>query len=99
MPAVKRRASTRKESELTGFGGEYLDLIKERKKISKAYKKHQFIGLELAEILDDPGHKSFYIKLAKEENPEELLSLAKDVASRKGVRNKGAYFMRLWHDK
>lgn len=109
MPGKKRKSSLKKERDAEGesffsgasgvFGKEYLNLIKDRKKESKAYQKHQFIGLELSEILDDPGHKSFYIKLAKERNPEELLALAKDVASRTSVRNRGAYFMRIIHDK
>ena len=77
----------------------YMRTLRERKKISKIYQFHQLLGLELATILDDEKHKSFYMKLAKEKNPEKLLGMAKDVASRKQVRNKGAYFMRIIHQE
>lgn len=77
--------------------GGYLKTLLERKASSKVYKKHQLIGLELATILDDPGHKSFYIKLAKEKNSDELFRVAKDIAQRRNVKNKGAYFMRMIH--
>lgn len=80
-------------------GGEYLKLIKERKKKSRAYRKYQLIGLEIASLLDDYSHKPFYIKLAKESDTDELLRLAKDVAARKNVKNKGAYFMRMLYGK
>ena len=57
---------------------------------------HQSTGLMLAEILDDETHKSLYMKLAKENDVEMLMQLAKDVASRKNVKKKGAYFMKLF---
>jgi len=77
------------------FSGKYLELIKERRKKSRVYKKYQSTGLALAEILSDPEHKSLYIRLAKTQNGDKLLSIAKDVSDREHVRNKGAYFMRL----
>lgn len=77
----------------------YLEVLKERKKTSRVYKVHQSTGLALAEILDDEKHKSLYMKIAKERDAQELIELAKDVASRKGVKNKGAYFMRLLKNK
>lgn len=77
----------------------YLDLIRERKRTSRVYASYQAIGLALAEILEDNEHKSLYIKLAKERNPQVLIELAKDVASRRGVKNKGAYFMKLLKNK
>lgn len=94
----ERTADSAKDT-LTAFStkGAYLKTLKERKMTSRVYKKHQLIGLELATVLDDPGHKSFYIKLAKEKNAEKLFRVAKDVASRKNIRNKGAYFMRMIH--
>jgi len=87
------------KDDLVAFSpqGTYLKTLRERKTTSRAYKKYQLVGLELAAILDDPGHKSFYIKLAKEKAAEELFSIAKDTASRKNIRNKGAYFMRMIH--
>ena len=70
-------------------------MIAKRSKESRAYQKHQSIGLELAEILGDREHKSLYIKLAKENSATLLLSLAKDVSTRKDIKNYGAYFMRV----
>lgn len=74
---------------------EYIETLKERKKKSRVYKEYQLIGLTLAEILEDEKHKSLYIKLAKEHEVQMLLTLAKDVASRNRIKNKGAYFMVL----
>jgi len=71
----------------------YLELLKKRKKESRIYRKHQLIGLEIASLLDDERHKTLYIKMAKEHNAEKLLSLAKEIAERKNVLRKGAYFM------
>ncbi|KKS87725.1 hypothetical protein A2116_01325 [Candidatus Jorgensenbacteria bacterium GWA1_49_17] len=81
------RKSTNKKS--------YLDLLKERKTDSRVYFHHQSVGLELAETLEDKGHKSLYMKLAKDYDAQALLELAKDVAMRSNVQNKGAYFMKL----
>jgi len=75
----------------------YLLLLKTRKSKSRIYKSFQLTGLEIAELLNDDIHKSLYIKLAKEHNPQALLRLAKDVASRRRVKNKGGYFMKLFH--
>lgn len=74
---------------------EYLKEIRKRAKESRVYRKYQLTGLMLAEILGDRPHKALYIKLAKERNEQELLSLAESVAQNKNVKNKGAYFMRL----
>lgn len=74
---------------------DYLKLIRKRAKESRVYKKYQLAGLEIAEVLKDSKNKSLYIKLAKEGNPDDLLRLAKEVAYRKNVKNKGAYFMRI----
>ncbi len=76
-------------------GKEYIKLLKERKKTSRVYRSYQLTGLILAEILEDRQHKSLYIKLAKNYNSEKLVSLAKNIVSRKSVLNKGAYFMRV----
>ena len=73
----------------------YLEELKRRAKQSKVYKKHQLIGLQIAETLGDRAHKSLYIRLAKNGNTAKLLWLAADVADRKGVKNRGAYFMTL----
>lgn len=75
---------------------DYLKTLKQRAKESRVYKKFQLVGLEIAEILGDEKHKTLYIKLAKEEkNPDSLLDLAKKVAERKNIKNKGAYFMKI----
>lgn len=73
----------------------YLEELKKRAKESKVYRKHQLIGLEIADILDDRKHKALYIKLAKENDSSHLMALAKSVAERALVKNKGAYFMKI----
>lgn len=78
---------------------DYLEELEKRKKESKVYKDYQLVGLLIAETLNDEKHKSLYIKLAKEHNQNELLRLAKSVAERKNIENKGAYFMSLLHKR
>ncbi|HEY4496649.1 MAG TPA: hypothetical protein VI432_00685 [Candidatus Paceibacterota bacterium] len=75
---------------------EYLELLKKRSKESRVYSPHQMVGLLIAEILGDEDHKSLYMRLAKNNNHDALIKLAKSVADRKNIKNKGAYFMRLW---
>lgn len=77
----------------------YIKKLKERGKESHVYKKFQLIGLEIARLLNDNGHKALYIKLAKDKNPETLLAMAKDVADRKNIENKGGYFMKVLQSK
>jgi hypothetical protein len=81
--------------ENVNIGEGYLDKMKTRRKDSRVSQPYQLIGLEIADILGDRKHKALYIKLAKEKNPIELLRLAKEVEDAKGVKNKGAYFMRI----
>ncbi len=73
----------------------YIAELKRRAKESHVYRSYQLIGLEIADILHDRPHKALYIKLAKEKDPRRLLAAAKDVAERKEVKNKGAYFMKV----
>lgn len=75
--------------------GPYFAELKERARKTRAYTKHQFLGLEIAELLEDEKHKSLYIKLAKEGNAQELRRLAQEVKERKGIKNRGAYFMKI----
>ncbi|RME60016.1 hypothetical protein D6779_03010 [Candidatus Parcubacteria bacterium] len=70
-------------------------LLRERGKKSHVYRDYQLIGLEIAQLLQDESHKSFYIKLAKERNPALLLALAKDIAQKPGIKNRGAYFTKV----
>jgi len=78
----------------------YIKELRQRAKESHVYRKYQLTGLMIAETLSDHAHTSLYIKLAKENGGEKLLRLARDVAERKGVKNKGAYFMYcLLHQK
>lgn len=74
---------------------DYLDELKERGKTSRVHREYQLIGLLVSQILEDEKHKSLYIKLAREYGAERMLRLSKDVADRKRVKNKGAYFMKL----
>ncbi len=76
-----------------GGGKDYLKTLKGRGKDSRVYYSHQFVGLDIAMLLKDLPHKSLYIKLAKEHNPQKLLELAKSVMERRDVQNPGAYFM------
>jgi hypothetical protein len=73
----------------------YMKELKRRAKESHVYRKYQLLGLEISQVLKDEKHKSLYIKLAKERNGDWLLRLAKDVADRKNIKNRGAYFMSL----
>ena len=73
----------------------YIAELRRRAKESHVYRSYQLIGLEIAEALGDRSHKALYIKLAKERDPRRLLAIAKDVADRQEVKNKGAYFMRI----
>ena len=73
----------------------YLKKLKKRAKDSHIYRKYQLVGLEIATILEDQKHKSLYIKLAKEHGSERMRQLAKEIADRRGVKNKGAYFMKM----
>jgi len=75
---------------------DYIEELKKRKKESRVYKEYQLVGLLISEVLEDEEHKSLYIKLAKENDADKLLKLAKSVAERKNVKNKGAYFMKLF---
>ena len=77
------------------IGKDYLMVVKERGKKSRVYRKYQLTGLMIAEILGDDKHKSLYIKLAKKHSENFLLRMARDVAERKNIKNRGAYFMRL----
>jgi hypothetical protein len=77
----------------------YQDLLKKRAKESKVYAPYQLTGLMLAEILEDKKHKSLYIKLAKNYEESKLIRLAKSIAEKKNIKNKGAYFMKVWHNE
>lgn len=73
----------------------YMEELKRRSVESRVYSEHQLMGLLIAEALGDEGHKSLYMKLAKSHNADTLLRIAKDVAERENVTNKGAYFMKI----
>jgi hypothetical protein len=77
----------------------YVAELKRRGKESHVYKKYQLLGLEISQILADEKHKALYIKLAKEQDAETLMRLAKDIAERTNVKNKGAYFMTMLKER
>lgn len=77
----------------------YFDELKKRAKKSKIYKSYQLTGLEIANILEDQEHRSLYIRLAKIYGDQTMMHIAKSVAERDGVKNKGAYFMRMLKGK
>lgn len=74
----------------------YLNALRERASKSRIYRKYQLTGITLAGILGDLEHKALYIKLAKQHDADKLLTLAKRIADKKNVKNKGAYFMRVF---
>ncbi|PIR98108.1 MAG: hypothetical protein COT89_01065 [Candidatus Colwellbacteria bacterium CG10_big_fil_rev_8_21_14_0_10_42_22] len=76
----------------------YFDELKKRAGESHVYSEHQMVGLMLAEILGDDKHKSLYMKLAKDYDADRLLRLAKDIADRPNVENRGAYFMKMLYN-
>lgn len=78
---------------------DYLNTIKERAKKVRVHKKFQFTGLAIAQLLNDEKHKSLYIGLAKKYDERKLLILAKDIAERENVKNKGAYFMKVFYQE
>jgi hypothetical protein len=78
---------------MAGVKDKYLSELKRRGKESHVYKKYQLVGLEISQILQDEKHKALYIKLAKEMNGDQLMGIAKDIAQRGNINNKGAYFM------
>ncbi|MBI5220363.1 MAG: hypothetical protein HY978_00815 [Candidatus Liptonbacteria bacterium] len=73
----------------------YLTKLRERSRESRVYREFQAVGLELAEILADDRHRALYIRLAKQYDGNLLRRLAREVAQRPGVQNRGAYFMRV----
>ena len=75
--------------------GSYMDELKRRSGESRVYSEHQLMGLLIAEVLQDEEHRSLYMKLAKSNDADTLLKIAKDVAERPNVENKGAYFMKI----
>lgn len=81
--------------ELKESSDNYFKELNNRARKSRVHSDYQLSGLEIAKILEDRKHKSLYIKLAKKHDSTKLLALAKSVAERKYVSNKGAYFMKL----
>ncbi|MEK7624640.1 MAG: hypothetical protein AAB404_02915 [Patescibacteria group bacterium] len=84
-------------SKINDINKDYLNVIKERAKKTRVYKKFQFTGLTIAQLLNDEKHKSLYIRLAKKYDEQELMTLAKSVSGRKNVENKGAYFTKVFY--
>lgn len=78
---------------------DYLKSLSERSKNKRVSKNYQLIGLEIADLLEDRAHKALYIKLAKQQSEQKLRALAKNVAERKNIKNKGAYFMHVLYAK
>ena len=75
---------------------DYFEELKKRSKVSRVHRSYQLTGLNLAKILNDAKHKSLYIRLAKKGNAFELLRLAKTIAEKPHIKNRGAYFMTLF---
>lgn len=84
--------------KILGNSQTYLSTIAQRRKETHIHREFQFIGLEVAQLLGDLSHKALYIKLAKIHGKDKILPLARDVADRRNIRNKGAYFMKVLTD-
>lgn len=83
---------------LKNISGNYLKTLAKRAKESKIYKEFQSTGLMLAEILDDRENKAIYMRLSKIYDNQELIMKARDIAERRGIKNMGAYFMKMIKD-
>ncbi len=77
----------------------FMKTLRERGAETHVHRSYQMIGLEVADILGDRAHKALYIKLAKQGNADSMMRIAKDVADRRDVKNKGAYFMTVFSEK
>ena len=84
--------------EKTNIDNSYMDRLKERGEGGRVTKSYQMTGLQLANILDDQKHKGLYMRLAKKYNNNDLMILAKDVADRPNISNRGAYFMKVFKE-
>lgn len=74
---------------------QYIKTLKDRASKGRVTQQFQLLGLEIATTLRDLSHKALYIKYAKEFGADKMLALAKDIAERRDVANRGAYFMRV----
>ena len=71
------------------------DILKNKKLKGDSRNKYEFqaYGNRLAEELDDPKHRSLYIKLAREED-RNLLEMAREFVMRsENATTKGRLFM------
>lgn len=73
----------------------YFDELAERAKTNKIYQEFQLTALTLAELLGDSKHVSLYMRLAKTHPKQDLFRIAKTIAERPDIGNKGAYFMKV----
>lgn len=77
----------------------YLETLKERGKKNRITHDYQLLGLELADILEDRTHKALYMKLAKLHPARELMAVAKRIAENRNIKNRGAYFMKVFFEE
>ncbi len=78
---------------------DYIKTLTERTRVSKVYTPYQLTGLRLASLLEDNEHKSLYMRLAKKYDNQKLIETAQKVAENKKIKNRGAYFMKIWFKK
>lgn len=72
------------------------DILESKKNLpADTRNKHEFqaYGNRLAEELEDPSHRSLYIKLAKEEDRSLLEQAREFVVGQENVSTKGKLFM------
>ena len=74
---------------------DYIKNLKDKSKTVKVHTKHQLTGLQISGILGDESHKTFYIKLAKYNNAQDLINLARISTEKKEIEKPGAYFIKI----
>jgi hypothetical protein len=84
--------------DIKNISKDYIKTLFKRSRESKIYKPFQSTGLILSETLNDPENKAIYMRLAKIYNNQQLIGKARDIAERKNIENKGAYFMKMLKD-
>jgi hypothetical protein len=66
------------------------------------YTEAQFVAYELARTLKDKKHFGFYCRLAKEYSSSFLFGILADILEVKDfkkIRNRGAYFTKIFYNK
>ena len=74
---------------------DYIKLLKKRADTSHVHTKHQLVGLQIADMLNDRERKTFYIKLAKYNDEQDIRNLAKISIEKASINIPAAYFIKI----